>query len=152
MDTNVAVAARANVITLGSRDHRRLREFYVGLGWTPVIDEEDDICVFPLRGALLSLYPLPKLAVDGHVEAAGADARIRSTIGINVDRREDVDAMIARVREAGGRITKAPEDSELFDGRSAYFADPEDHFWEIVWLAPGSSVQSLIDAANGVSR
>ena len=61
------------------------------------------------------------------------DTGIRFTIGIMVDHRDEVDRLAEVVRESGGRLTKEPVDAEFFEGRSAYFADPEDNYWEIAW-------------------
>jgi hypothetical protein len=30
-------------------------------------------------------------------------------------------------------VTKEPTDAEFFQGRDAYFADPEGNYWEIAW-------------------
>jgi predicted lactoylglutathione lyase len=30
-------------------------------------------------------------------------------------------------------VTKEPTDAEFFEGRDAYFADPEGNCWEIAW-------------------
>jgi hypothetical protein len=57
-----------------------------------------------------------------------------------VDRPEQVDATNDAVRKAGGRITKEPVDGEFFVGRSAYFADPEDNYWEVAWAPADNAV------------
>ena len=57
----------------------------------------------------------------------------------------------ARAREAGGTITKEPTDAEFFEGRDAYFADPEGNFWEIAWAAPDNPVVLAARRAAGLS-
>ena len=59
-----------------------------------------------------------------------------------------MDETIAAVREAGGRVTKEPVDAE-WGGRSAYFADPEDNFWEVAWVPPESKMAAAIRQALG---
>jgi catechol 2,3-dioxygenase-like lactoylglutathione lyase family enzyme len=136
------------VVTLGARDLPRLCEFYRGLGWSPAIDL-DGFAAFQMRGAVLALFPLEDLAADGGVEAAAPEDGLRGfTVAINVDRREQVDETVDEVREAGGRITKEPVDAE-WGGRSAYFADPEDNFWEIAWVPPDSLMAAAIARACG---
>ncbi len=56
--------------------------------------------------------------------------------------------MIATVREAGGRITKEPVDAEEFEGRSAYFADPEDNLWEVAFVREESRMAAAIREAT----
>ncbi|HZR08716.1 MAG TPA: VOC family protein [Myxococcales bacterium] len=120
----------ANIITLGVRSFEAQRDFYRRLGWRQAFDS-DDFAVFELRGALLALFPIDKLAADSHAQPEPGRGGIRFSIIISVDKPEDVDDLAARVRQAGGRLTKEPVDSEFFVGRHAYFADPENNFWEI---------------------
>lgn len=142
------IPARASVITLGARNLDSLRDFYRGLGWTVAIDLEG-FAAFETRGAVLTLYPLDDLAADANVSPAGPDQGPRGfTIAINVDRADEVDETIASVREAGGRVTKEPVDAE-WGGRSAYFVDPEDNFWEVAWVPPDSLMAGLLERAVG---
>ncbi|MDQ3809348.1 MAG: VOC family protein [Chloroflexota bacterium] len=141
-------APLANAFTLGTRDFARMRAFYRSLGW-PIVFDSDDFAAFELRGAVLCLYPIDKLAVDGRVQPERERGGMRFTIGIIADTRDDVDTLTEVVRVAGARITKEPVDSDLFEGRSAYWADPEDNYWEIVWAPPGNAP---IDAARRAAR
>jgi catechol 2,3-dioxygenase-like lactoylglutathione lyase family enzyme len=144
------VPAQLNVVTLGAHDVDRLREFYRGLGW-PLAFEAEDFAAFRLRGAVLSLFSYEKLAADGRAEAAAPQPGMRGfSLAIVVDRPEQVDEAIEAVRKAGGRITKEPADAAEFEGRHAYFADPEDNFWEIVGFAGegGAVLQAVRDATG----
>jgi predicted lactoylglutathione lyase len=129
-----AIPARITAITLGARDLKRLRDFYAGFGWSLVIDS-DDFVAFQTCGALLALFGLSDLQADARVNANASETGWRGfTLAINVNAREDVDATIEAIRKCGGRITKEPVDATLFDGRSAYFADPENNVWEVVFV------------------
>ena len=132
-------APLANVITLGARDLPALRDFYRRLGW-PLIMDGDEYSAFELRGAVLALFPVDKLAADGREQPQHDRRGIHMTIGIIVDDRDVVDDLVKRVRAAGGRVTKEPVDAEFFIGRSAYFADPEGNFWEIAWAPPDNPI------------
>jgi len=140
------VPARLTVVTIGARDIASLREFYARLGWEQVI-ELDDLATFQLRGALLCLFPLDQLADDGRVEPASPHAGIAASLAINVDRRDEVDEALEGARTAGARVTKEPVDAE-WGGRTAYFADPEDNYWEIAWVPPDSSMAAAIARAT----
>jgi uncharacterized protein len=139
----------ANLVTLGVRDLGRMRNFYRELGWPQVMDD-DDFAAFELRGIVLALFPVEKLAADGRDTPEPGRGGVRFTIAINVDRPDDVDAIADRMRAAGARITKPPVDAEFFEGRSCYLADPEGNFWEIVWAAPGNPVLDAAHRAAGV--
>jgi predicted lactoylglutathione lyase len=134
-----AVPARASVITVGAHDFAALRDFYRALGW-PLAEDLEDYAAFALRGAEFAVFPRPKLAHDAQAEPAGPERGLRFTISMIVDRPEQVDVTIDAVRKAGGRITKEPVDGQFFVGRSAYFADPEDNYWEVAWAPDDNAV------------
>jgi uncharacterized protein len=136
------IPAKLTVVTLGARDLDRLRRFYRDLGWNTAVSL-DDFAAFEMRGAVLALFPVDRLAADGRVEPAPPERGIGFSLAINVDRRDQVDEVIEAAREAGARVTKEPVDAEEFEGRSAYFADPEDNYWEVVYLAGGIARETV---------
>ena len=140
----------ANVITLGVRDLAAQVRFYRELGWPQVVDFED-FAAFELRGSVLALYPLEQLAADARAEPAADDRRIGISLGIMADVPEQVDSMIERARRAGARVTKPARDAEAFTGRSGYFADPEDNYWEVAWAAPGNPIVAAARRAAAAS-
>jgi uncharacterized protein len=141
-------APLANVLTLGAVDFARLRDFYAALGWPQVVDGED-FAAFELRGIVLAIFPVEKLAADGAAPVEQRAGGVRSTIGVIVDSAAEVDALTERLRAAGAHVTKEPVDAEFFAGRSAYVADPEGNFWEIAW-APGDN--AVTAAARRAAR
>ncbi|TMA22178.1 MAG: hypothetical protein E6J62_18155 [Deltaproteobacteria bacterium] len=140
----------ANIITLGVRNFDAQRDFYRRLGWPQAFDS-DDFAVFELRGALLALFSVDKLAADAHVRPDRSRGGIHFSIIISVEKPEDVDELAARVREAGGKLTKEPVDAELFTGRDAYFADLEGNFWEIACAPSDNPVSAASRRAAGLS-
>jgi uncharacterized protein len=142
------IPARITVVTLGVRDLKALRDFYVGLGWELAVDL-DDFCAFATRGAVLTLYLLDQLVADGRTQPAPEGPGMRGfTLAINVDEREQVDETMAAAERAGGRVTKPPVTAE-WGGRSGYFADPEENYWEVAWVPPDTTVAQLIERASG---
>lgn len=140
----------ANIVTLGVQDFGAQREFYQRLGWPQAFDS-DDFAVFELRGALLALFPVEKLASDSRARPELGRGGIRFSIIISVEKPEDVDALADRVRRAGGKLTKEPVDADFFEGRDAYFADPEGNFWEIACAPPDNPVGIASRRAAGLS-
>jgi uncharacterized protein len=138
----------ANIITLGVSDVAVERDFYRRLGWPLVLDTEDFV-VFELRGSLLALFGADDLGRDAHATPERGRGGIRSSVIINVDRAEDVDELTERARAAGARVTKEPVAAEFFEGRDAYFADPEGNFWEIAWSAADNPVIAAARRAAG---
>jgi predicted lactoylglutathione lyase len=130
--------ARLNVVTLGLLDLQRQRSFYEAIGWEVAI-EAVDFCAFRLNnGLFLGLFPWDRLAVDGQTRAAPPMGGMRGfSLGVNVERPEEVNEIIAAVEKAGACVTKPPGDPIEFEGRNAYFADPEENYWEVVYLKNG---------------
>jgi predicted lactoylglutathione lyase len=137
MDTDAPLADV--MITLGARELPSLRAFYGELGLPQIIDE-DDFAAFDLRGVVLALFPVDKLASDGHTTPGNGDRGIGFTIGIMVDRPTEVDELTDRMRRAGADVTKQPTDAEFFNGRSAYVRDPEGNYFEITWAEPSNPI------------
>ena len=138
----------ANIITLGVSDLAGQRAFYRRLGW-PLVLDTGDFVVFELRGALLALFGAEDLGRDAHAVPERGRGGIRSSIIITVGRSEDVDKLTERARAAGARITKDPVAAEFFDGRDAYFADPEGNYWEVAWSADDNPVTAAARRAAG---
>jgi hypothetical protein len=129
----------ANMITLGVQDLQRERDFYQALGW-PIAFDSDDFVAFELRGALLTLFPLEKLAADSRARPEVGQGGIRFSVIITVDSPDEVDQLADRVVAAGAVLTKPPVEAEFFEGRDAYFADPEGNFWEIAYAPADNPV------------
>ena len=139
----------ANVTTLGVIDFDVQREFYRRMEWPQVFDS-DDFAVFELRGAVLALFPVQKLAADSRAQPELGSGGIRFNVIISVDSPEEVDELADRARRAGGTLTKEPVDAEFFVGRDAYFSDPEGNFWEIAWAPPDNPVVVASRRAAGI--
>ena len=138
----------ANVLTLGVADLAVERDFYQRLGW-PLVLDTDGFVVFELRGALLALFGVDDLGRDAHATPERGQGGIRSSVIIVAERAEDVDALVERARAAGARVTKEPTAAEFFEGRDAYFADPEGNFWEVAWSAADNPVTAAARRAAG---
>jgi catechol 2,3-dioxygenase-like lactoylglutathione lyase family enzyme len=119
-----------SVLTLGIADLARSRRFYVdGFGWTPVFENEE-IVFYQMNGLILGTWLEQALAADmqrGGLERPGA-----FSIAHNVPARDDVEPLMERLAEAGGRIGRAA-DAPPHGGFRGYVADPDDHMWEIAW-------------------
>jgi predicted lactoylglutathione lyase len=145
-----AITPLANVITLGVQDFERERDFYRALGW-PLAFDSDDFVAFELRGLVLTLFPVEKLAADSRAHAEVGHGGIRFSVIISVDGAEEVDRLADRVRAAGGTFTKPPTDAEFFDGRDAYFSDPEGNYWEIAYAPGDNPVSAASRRAAGLA-
>ena len=121
---------RVSLITLGTRDMKRLAEFYEAMGWARV-DSPDGVIAFDLIGQTLGLYPLAALAEEmGLPEAALGRGAV--TLAYNVRAKEDVALLLEAAQAAGARLLKPAQDV-FWGGHHGYFADPEGNIWEVAW-------------------
>ena len=124
---------RITLVTLGVDDIDESIRFYRdGLGF-PMEDREEhsDVAFFPLEGTWLSIYPRELLAEDATVPDDGAGFA-GVTLAHNVATRAEVDEILAEAEAAGGRLVKHGQDV-FWGGYSGYFADPDDHLWEVAY-------------------
>lgn len=122
---------RLSLVTLGVQDLQRARAFYENLGWRASSASCAQVCFFQTGAMALALYPLPNLLAEaGLADAQPAPGGI--TLGINVSERAQVDRELAAVLAHGATLRQPAADTP-WGGRTAYFADPDGHPWEITW-------------------
>jgi catechol 2,3-dioxygenase-like lactoylglutathione lyase family enzyme len=125
--------SQITLVTLGVSDLAESIRFYRdGLG-LPMKERDDDtdVAFFPLDGTWLSLYPRALLAEDATVTENGSGFS-GITIAHNVSSKKEVDAVLDEAESAGGRIVK-PAQEVFWGGYSGYFADPDEHLWEVAY-------------------
>jgi hypothetical protein len=129
---------RITVLTLGVDDLERSLAFYrdgLGLPTKGIVGGEFEygaVVFFEMQpGLVFALWPRASLARDaGIVESPRSPTEL--SIGHNVRTRDEVDAVLEQARQAGARIVKPAQDT-FWGGYAGYFADPDDHLWEVVW-------------------
>lgn len=127
------IEQRLSVVTLGSADLARAQAFYVKtLGWQPFV-EMDDVVFFDLGGLVFGLFAHGDFMADMKRDVQAApDAYRGFALAHNVRSEAEVDAVFARLEDAGAAILKRPEKAP-WGGYSGYFADPDGHAWEIAF-------------------
>lgn len=125
---------RISIITLGVEDLERAWRFYHrGLGFPTTGEPGQGIVFFRTGGVCLALYPLERLAgdvaPDGPRDRGGFPG---ITLAHNTRTKGEVDAILERAAEAGGRIEKSARIVD-WGGYSGYFSDPDGYLWEVAW-------------------
>ncbi|WP_099866676.1 VOC family protein [Pararhizobium haloflavum] len=119
-----------SVVTLGTADLSRSREFYVeGFGWKPIFENEE-IVFYQMNGFVLGTFATSALAAD--MNRTDLTTRSAFALGHNVPAREDVPLVIEQLIAAGGRLLRKA-DSPPHGGVRGYVEDPDGHAWEIAW-------------------
>ncbi|CAN5911701.1 VOC family protein [soil metagenome] len=123
---------RISLVTLGVTDLERAIAFYRdGLGWPMSGMSNEDIAFFKTGGAVLALYSRKALAEDVQTAPEGRGFS-GFTLAHNVAKKEQVDSVLAEASAVGATVVKEAEDV-FWGGRSGYFADPDEHLWEVAW-------------------
>ena len=116
-----------SVITLGIADLERSKRFYCeGFGWKPVFQNQD-IAFYQMNGFVLGTWLTKELEADMRRSLARPGA---FSLAHNVESAGDVQAVIDRLAQFGGRVLR-PADAPPHGGMRGYIADPDDHAWEI---------------------
>ncbi len=123
---------RISLITLGVRDLSAATRFYRdGLGWPLSSASAETVAFFRTGGAILALYPRDLLAADAHVSPVGTGFG-GIALAHNVRQRAEVDAVLEQAVSAGATLLKPGQETD-WGGYSGYFADLDDHPWEVAW-------------------
>jgi lactoylglutathione lyase len=115
-------------LTLFVEDPQRSKEFYERALGVPPIFEDDDSAALRLENLVLNLLKVAaagELVAPARVAAGTEGARFQLTIWV-----EDADAVAAELRSRGVKLLNGPIDRD-WGVRTASFADPDGHVWEV---------------------
>ncbi len=117
------------MITVPVADRARSRVFYAeGLGWEPLIDEQDVLMFRVGDRVVLSLWDLASFAAEVGPPRDGAGVP-PLTIAHNVASDDAVDDVLRTALAAGAEVS--PAERRAWGGYSGYFADPDGYRWEV---------------------
>ena len=120
-----------HIITLGVKDLAVSKKFYEEtLGWK-ISRPQEGIAFFQAGSVVLALFPRAELAADAVVPAEGSGFAGFS-LAYNTQSESEVDGIIADLKSKGVKIVKEPQ-KVFWGGYSSYFADPDDHLWEVAY-------------------
>jgi len=129
---------RITVLTLGVDNLETSLAFYrdgLGLDTDGIIGTEFEngaVVFFDLHNGLkLALWPRKSLAADTGLATTPPSA-LELSIGHNVNSKAEVDQIMQQAAAAGATIIKPAQDT-FYGGYAGYFADPDQHLWEVVW-------------------
>jgi catechol 2,3-dioxygenase-like lactoylglutathione lyase family enzyme len=115
-------------ITLFVEDRQRSKEFYERVFQVPVMFEDEDSAAFKFENTIINLLARPaahELIEPATVGGPEAGARSQFTIGV-----EDANATVDQLRNRGVELLNGPID-RAWGMRTAAFADPDGHVWEV---------------------
>ena len=124
-------------VNLAVSDLARATAFYeaVGAEKNPKFSDATASCMVFSETIFSMLMTHEKFACFTPKPIADARTSTEVLICISADSREEVDQIVERAGQAGGRIDPAPKDEYGFMyGRS--FEDPDGHLWGVNWMDP----------------
>lgn len=127
-DTQRTWPSGIGAITVFAEDFATTRQFYIDVFGLPVAFEDESSAVFDFGNTLINVLDAreaPELIAPTPVAAPGAGARAQFTINV-----EDVDASCAELERRGVTLLNGPMDRP-WGVRTAAFADPAGHIWEV---------------------
>lgn len=122
-----------DVITLFAEDLNATKAFYQEVFDLPVYFEDNNSAVFQFRNMLINLLQVSEadgLIGPATVASRESGSRFQFTIGV-----ENVDAVCEDLRKRGVKLINGPMDRP-WGIRTACFADPAGHIWEIAHRLP----------------
>ncbi len=123
------------VITLFVEDLETARSFYRDIFAREIIYEDSASVVLKFGNLMINLLRVqeaPELVEPTPVAAPGAGSRFLLTINV-----ADVDAVCAELARRGVKLLNGPIDRP-WGRRTAAFADPAGHVWEVAQNLPTS--------------
>lgn len=141
MDDNAPEpVARLTMVTLGVSNIRASIAFYEALGFVRRLKATGEvIAFFDTGGTAIGLFPWDQLAKDVTLPESPRPQAFRGmTLAWNCRSREEVDTVLDFAVSKGASLLKPAHETD-YGGYSGYFADPDNHPWEVV-VAPGIDV------------
>jgi len=126
---------KISYITLGVGDLPRMKQFYLALGFQIIKESKDEnhpYVMFESSRLVFALYPRELLAKQSglSIDDKGINASI--SLSLNVGEKNVVDDILGIALNEGAQLCQQGF-KPAWGGYCAYFKDPEENLWEIVW-------------------
>jgi catechol 2,3-dioxygenase-like lactoylglutathione lyase family enzyme len=115
-------------ITLFVEDLQRAKAFYADVFGIPLVFEDENSAVFKFENTIVNLLAASEahdLIAPASVAGAEAGSRLQLTVWV-----DDADAVCAELAKRGVTLLNGPID-RVWGMRTAAFADPAGHVWEV---------------------
>lgn len=132
--------ARLTMVTLGVSNMRASIAFYEALGFARKFKATGEtVAFFDTGGTALGLFPWDELAGGVTLPDHPRPRTFRGmTLAWNCRTRQEVNSVLDFAVSKGASLLKSARQTD-YGGYSGYFADPDNHPWEVV-VAPGIEV------------
>jgi predicted lactoylglutathione lyase len=121
-------------VNLPVKDLNKTVEFFTKLGFTfnPQFTDENATCMIVGKDIFVMLLVEKFFKTFTKKEISDTTKNTEAIVALSAQSREEVDQMMEKVLDAGGREARDPQDHGWMYGRS--FEDINGHLWEIFYM------------------
>ena len=121
-------------VNLPVKDLNKTVEFFTKLGFTfnPQFTDENATCMIVGKDIFVMLLVEKFFKTFTKKEISDTTKNTEAIVALSAQSREEVDQMMEKVINAGGREARDPQDHGWMYGRS--FEDNNGHLWEIFYM------------------
>jgi uncharacterized protein len=121
-------------VNLPVKDLNKTIEFFTKLGFkfNPQFTDENATCMIVGEDIFVMLLVEKFFKTFTKKEISDTSKNTEVIVALSVEGRENVDQMINKAIEYGGRESREPQDHGWMYGRS--FEDIDGHLWEIIYM------------------
>lgn len=129
-----AVRSRKIFVNLPVRDLGKSIEFFTRLGFSfdPQFTDDQATCMIVSDEAFVMLLTEDRFKDFITKKICDTSTQTEALFALEVDSREQVDALVATALDAGGAKANDPMDEGFMYGWS--FQDLDGHLWEVFWM------------------
>ncbi|HYC59344.1 MAG TPA: VOC family protein [Thermoanaerobaculia bacterium] len=130
--------SREIFVNVPVRDLEKSKAFFAGLGFTFNQQFTDDkaACMIISDKAYVMLLTEPFFRGFTDNEICDTAKNTEALLALSCTSRAEVDQMVRKAIDAGGRHAKDPMDHGFMYGWSFY--DLDGHHWEVLWMDPAA--------------
>jgi hypothetical protein len=123
-------------INLAVKDLERSKAFFESLGFTfnPQFTDEKAACMILSEKGYVMLLSEPFFRTFTKLEACDTSKATEAMLALSCSSRAEVDQLVRKAIDGGGRHAMDPMDHGFMYGWSFY--DLDGHHWEVLWMDP----------------
>jgi uncharacterized protein len=128
--------SRMIFVNLPVRDLKKSMTFFSKLGFefNPKFSDEKAACMVVSQDAFVMLLSEPFFKTFTKQNICDTSRHTEALFALSCASRAEVDEMVRKAIDAGGRKAMDPMDQDFMYGSSFY--DLDGHHWEVLWMDP----------------
>ena len=128
--------SRSIFVNLAVRDLQKSMEFFQSLGFSfnPQFTDDKAACMVLSDTGYVMLLSEPFFRGFTKLEPADTSKVTETMLALSCESRAEVDQLVRKAIDAGGRHAMEPQDHGFMYGWSFY--DLDGHHWEVMWMDP----------------